>query len=437
MAIGKASVNLIKTCKKIVLMVLGLSLLVGCDVMPTELDCQQRLMEQVYACVTNEGVDFNMFLIVITDESILEAENGTTKSTDVFSPQELNDTAAFRQKVCSLQKTIMKCSMEAAKVLIETPACARTAQGPATSEAAFSQSLLNNDQRYLIKEQLEAIVGQLDAYCAHPCRKSLLADMRKCYQAMDLDPDIFISTQSGGPVIGDNRYDVEIFCNNRTSLVRCIKSVKEKCPEADLVLGTIDLDLDFMEKGFAVLCEDQEAYLQSIDCFESHTQEVGLCHSVWYRDVLRISREAQDLGWSEERYFREVCGIKLAHIECDLHAWGKKKDESCDEATLTLKRRFGYPCSHTMLDNCSFRNLYIVTRVARAIHTDFLEKRNTIIDIYVWSQKYTENRTRNQTGIDDKKNRYWPLDCFRHSDLNVDRHTEDLEKYTDLIKIAA
>ena len=81
-------------------MVLGLSLLVGCDVMPTELDCQQRLMEQVYACVTNEGVDFNMFLVVITDESILEAENGTTKSTDVFSPQELNDTAAFRQKVC-------------------------------------------------------------------------------------------------------------------------------------------------------------------------------------------------------------------------------------------------------------------------------------------------------------------------------------------------
>ncbi|GFS14113.1 hypothetical protein ElyMa_001415500 [Elysia marginata] len=102
--------------------------------------------------------------------------------------------------------------MEAAKVLIQTPACSRSAQGDANSETAFSQDLLINDQRYLIKEQLEAIVGQLDSYCAHPCRKALLEDMRSCYEASNLDPDIFISTQSGGPVIGDSRYEVETFC---------------------------------------------------------------------------------------------------------------------------------------------------------------------------------------------------------------------------------
>lgn len=339
MAFSRQNGSRVKSPTYTVFVVLGLSLFVWSDVTSTELDCQQRLMEQIYACVRDQGVDFNRFLVAITDESILESGNDTTQSADVFSSQNSGDPQAFRDEVCSLQKPVMKCSIEAAQDLILTPACANPAQGEASSETAFSRGLLANDQRYLIKEQLEAVVGQLDSYCAHPCRKSLLKDMRSCYEAMDLDPDIFISTQSGGPVIGDSRYDVELFCNNRTGLVHCIKTVKEKCPEADLVLDTIDLDLDFMEKGFAVLCEDQEAYLQSLECFESHTRDVGLCHSVWYRSVLRTSRVAKDSGWSEEKYFQEVCSIKLTHIECDLRAWAKKKDEECDEKTLSLKRR--------------------------------------------------------------------------------------------------
>ncbi|GFN76976.1 hypothetical protein PoB_000348200 [Plakobranchus ocellatus] len=289
---------------------MGLILLTSCDVTPADLDCQQRFMDQIYACVTEQGMDFNSFLVAITDDALdllSSSTNATLQSPQVFRSTPLNDTDKFREKICSVQKSIIECSFQAAKTLIATPACARTALGETSSEAAFTQGLLTNDQRYLIKEQLEAIVGQVDAICAHPCRDALLENMRSCYTDMGLDADIFISTKSGGPVIGDNRYDVDLFCKNRTNLVTCIKSVKDQCPEADLVLGTIDLDLDFMEKGFAVLCEDQEAYLQSLDCFETHPEEVGLCHSVWYRQVIRIARDAQDSNWSEGQYFREVC----------------------------------------------------------------------------------------------------------------------------------
>ena len=58
-------------------------------------------MEQVYACVTDQGVDFNRFLVAITDESILDSTNDTTRSSDIFSSTEdLNNTEAFRQRVC-------------------------------------------------------------------------------------------------------------------------------------------------------------------------------------------------------------------------------------------------------------------------------------------------------------------------------------------------
>ncbi|GFS14109.1 hypothetical protein ElyMa_001415400 [Elysia marginata] len=83
------------------LLALEFSLFVWSDVTATsQLDCQQRLMEKIYACVTTEGVDFNTLLVTITDDSILESENSTIKSTDVFASQDLQDTEAFRNKVC-------------------------------------------------------------------------------------------------------------------------------------------------------------------------------------------------------------------------------------------------------------------------------------------------------------------------------------------------
>ncbi|XP_059145019.1 uncharacterized protein LOC131932170 [Physella acuta] len=307
------------------------------DSAPARMDCQQKLLERAYSCVTKHDVDFNHFLLMAV--SSLSSEANVTKPAII----EGVNMSEFKEKVCNARPDIMQCTFKAAKSLINTKACANSAH----PEAVASQDLMINDQRYLIKEQMEAILGQYDIFCAQPCRISLLDDMRECYRKYDLDPAIFLPTKSSGPVIGSDSWEVDTFCKNKDQLVQCMKQKRDACPQSKLVLTAIGLDLDTMEKGFDVLCQDKEVYLKGLECFESHTDEVGICHSVKHRGVIRTSQKARELKWTSEKYFEEVCGVLVHHMECDLKAWAAKKHEKCNPQIIGLKRKLHCSLVHS------------------------------------------------------------------------------------------
>ncbi|CAL1529786.1 unnamed protein product, partial [Lymnaea stagnalis] len=298
---------------------------------PERMDCEQRLLAEAYTCVTKHGIDFNQFLLMAVS-TINEDANVTKPAiTDGVNMTE------FREQVCKVRDSIMTCTFNAAKTLIDAQACANSAQPGQGSDA--TDDLLLNDQRYLVKEQMEAILGQYDVFCAEPCRETLLDDMKACYEKFELDPAIFLPTKSSGPVIGSDSWEVDTFCKNRNSLVSCLKTTRDSCPQSDQVLSAISLDLDTMAKGFEVLCSETDVYLKGLDCFETHSHQVGVCHSVKYRGVIRAAQRATELKWSQDKYFNEVCGVIVRHIECDMNAWVERKDEKCNGKILALKRK--------------------------------------------------------------------------------------------------
>ncbi|KAK6965483.1 hypothetical protein BgiMline_029506 [Biomphalaria glabrata] len=303
---------------------------------PAKMDCEQRLLEEAYVCVSKHDIDFNHFLLMAVS-TLKEGANVT--QPDII--EGVNMTK-FRGNVCRAQKEIMQCIFQAAQALMVTPACfsgTKTLSGKLSRE----QPRLN-DQRYLIKEQMEAILGQYDTFCAQPCRLTLLEDMRSCYKKFGLDTSLFLPTKASGPVIGSDSWEVDTFCKNRQELTACLKSTRDQCPESDKVLSALALDLDTTAKGFDVLCSNTDVYLKGLQCFENHPHQVGVCHSVKYRGVLKTAQKATELKWSSEKYFQEVCGVIVKHIECDLEAWAQYKDDKCDMSIVNFKRKLH--CSH-------------------------------------------------------------------------------------------
>ncbi|BFZ23398.1 hypothetical protein BsWGS_26437 [Bradybaena similaris] len=354
-------------------------------------ECQHQLMSEVYTCVAGHGLDFNVFLDLVSGGRVVQnattaaalspaaaaaaaaaataaaatsqpaasttsqpaaavattsepavtttsqpATAAATSLPPTSAPSSPPTTAATRtsvtsvskEKICGPRQEIMGCIVKSAKSILQGSTC-----GGVREDAPV------NDQRFLLKEQLEAIIGEYDVFCAHPCRISLLDDMRVCYSKNQLDPQLFMSSDASGPVIGATTSEVEAFCENSPAVFTCLRQSRDDCQESQVVLSSIGLDLERMDQGVQVLCANREAYMQSLGCFDSHTKEVEYCQSIKYRTILAMAVKARTNGWTEQQYYQEVCGIILRHIQCDLDAWKAKADEDCTENTLVLKRK--------------------------------------------------------------------------------------------------
>ncbi|KAH9514194.1 hypothetical protein Btru_030502 [Bulinus truncatus] len=319
---------------------------------PAKMDCEQRLLEEAYVCVTKHDIDFNHFLLMAVS-TLNEGENVTQPAII-----EGVDMTQFREKVCRPRKEIMQCTFKAAKALMVTPAC--VGQQSKSISRLSSQEPLINDQRYLIKEQMEAILGQYDTFCAQPCRLTLLDDMRSCYKKLGVDTSLFLTSKVNSPVIGSDSWEVDTFCKNRQELMTCLRKTRDGCTESGQVLSALRLDLDTMAKGLDVLCSHSDVYLKGIQCFENHPHQVGVCHSIKYRHVLKVAQKATELKWTSEKYFQEVCGVMVKHIECDLEAWAQNKDEKCDKSIVNLKRRLHCSLIHKQCESTHSDAIYSI-----------------------------------------------------------------------------
>uniref|UniRef100_A0A2C9LXH5 Uncharacterized protein n=1 Tax=Biomphalaria glabrata TaxID=6526 RepID=A0A2C9LXH5_BIOGL len=337
---------------------------------PAKMDCEQRLLEEAYVCVSKHDIDFNHFLLM--------AVSTLKEGTNVTQPDIIEgvNMTKFRGNVCRAQKEIMQCIFQAAQALMVTPACfsgTKTLSGKLSRE----QPRLN-DQRYLIKEQMEAILGQYDTFCAQPCRLTLLEDMRSCYKKFGLDTSLFLPTKASGPVIGSDSWEVDTFCKNRQELTACLKSTRDQCPESDKVLSALALDLDTTAKGFDVLCSNTDGKCQSaivhIDLslrvnFTSGASQFNvppylICRRSHYPQTSwkyfsedHFSSVAFCAVFSTPLYLTEVI---VKHIECDLEAWAQYKDDKCDMSIVNFKRKLHCSLVHKQCQKTHGDTIYSI-----------------------------------------------------------------------------
>jgi len=296
--------------------------------------CQNSFVQNLNTCVRNSQLEFNNLLHLLT--------NGT-------NGQAPDNADAFKRDACSKQEALVTCGVEFMRTLINSTMCA-----PSQSS--------QQDQRPLIDRQFRSLFGSLDELCAHPCRRTLGEDLRKCYIDANLDPALFLSnsTSGRGAIIGTTSDEAAKFCQNKETLVRCMKQKRDDCPESPLVLRAIGLDIDSMEKGVNVLCSHRDIYLTGIDCFAEPTEAVISCQRTMGQKTVELMVSSQQQNLNEEQFFNHFCDIRLEHVSCDLESWNKKNHQSCSVAVLGLRTEL--ECG-LLPDNCGITHKQMIDQV--------------------------------------------------------------------------
>lgn len=269
-------------------------------------ECETRFMQGLFKCFTDFKVPFNTYLWAAT--------NGTGG----IPP---DDKAAFSKHMCSVEDALVKCVLDSLHVLVDTPSC---------QQAEGLDALLT--------VQVRTIFEQYDNYCAHDCRQTLKSDLQNCYTDNGVDETLFLV--SDGAILGSSSFYVSEFCENRDKLMTCMKTKKDACPESPYVMRKIGLDLDTFKTGVELLCQRQDVYINSLDCFSEQTRAVEKCgedNSLTLRRLVRRSQQ-KNSTITEHQFLEEFCLARLKYVLCDLKSWKAKTAAACDRPALTLKR---------------------------------------------------------------------------------------------------
>ncbi|XP_025082657.1 uncharacterized protein LOC112557177 isoform X1 [Pomacea canaliculata] len=276
-------------------------------VAPPSDSCEETFTKSLFECFTNSSVPFNTYLWAVSNGSGgIPPDNRTV----------------FREHMCSVEETVVTCCLDSLHALVNSSRC-RTVKGL--------------DE--LLTSQVKTIFEEYDNYCAHECRLTLENNMRKCYSNFGLDPALFLPKSADGAILGKSHYDVDLFCSKQEVLVACITNETQACPEADRVLRNLGLDLGVMAKGLRLLCQRQEDYLHSLDCFSTQTRAVEKCLEDSAQSLTRLyTRARSEPDLTQEKFISGFCLDRVSFVKCDLTAWSEKDRRQCDLPALTLKR---------------------------------------------------------------------------------------------------
>ncbi|KAK6175586.1 hypothetical protein SNE40_014016 [Patella caerulea] len=271
--------------------------------------CRTTFINSLYKCVSNSSMEVTSFLWLVTNQ------------TSGSAPANMEQ---FKQTACSKQTEVTQCGIDFMRQIMNSTLC-----NPANQQ----------DERPAIDTNFRSIFGQLDMICAHPCRATLVSDLRKCYTVAELDPELFLSnaTMGRGAVIGTTEKDVSQYCGHKDALTKCMKEKRDACPEAPVILRAIGLDIESMDTGVNILCSHPDVYLKGIDCFEEPTTGVEKCQQDQNQMMINLMMTAQQTEMKEDVFFENFCKIRVKHVDCDLKQWALKKHTSCTDVVIGLR----------------------------------------------------------------------------------------------------
>ncbi|KAL8587357.1 hypothetical protein ACOMHN_045604 [Nucella lapillus] len=298
------------------------------------LECQQAAIALMKTCAEQGAITEANFMHFVS--------NGTSKSG-----QAPTDPAAFKDKICTAEPQIGGCIFRDMLQLANGSSCA---------------------QARPVLQRVESFLVTYDTKCAHPCRFTLVNELRECYATAGLDKGLFLSNRTSGQVIGTTVDEVTDFCSKKDPLLSCMKPIHNSCPESLPILSSVDFHLPSYEKGINILCKHPKVYLKGLECFEEPTNDVEKCVQDSQQSFLQTNVEAQTKNWTQLQFVEATCRISINQADCDLNAWMNKKHEACSKATIGLRREM--ECS-LMPPNCTVSQKALFNK---ACHQDNFHK---------------------------------------------------------------
>ncbi|ESO91139.1 hypothetical protein LOTGIDRAFT_228701 [Lottia gigantea] len=276
--------------------------------------CKTNFKNGFFTCISNFSLDPNEFISLINNQT----RAGTPIGTD-----------AVKDKACPIEKEFFQCGSEFMTKLQKSGVCDANSQAGGTPGEEYKAVLM----------QFLSLMGQFDFICAHPCRKDVLVNLRKCYTTAELDPNLFLSnaTAGRGAVIGTKKEDVDQYCLHKDQLLSCMKDERDTCPDAPELLRGINLDIEAMEKGVGILCKHPKVYLSGLQCFANTTKGVEDCAEDQRVEMVNLMYKAANTSMEEAEYYKEFCRIRAKHVGCDLNQWRQKVHPMCNKGVIGLR----------------------------------------------------------------------------------------------------
>ncbi|CAL1532385.1 unnamed protein product [Lymnaea stagnalis] len=279
---------------------------------PANNKCMEDVLAVLWDCVKVANLTTGNFAWFVT--------NGTSPKSE--APANMD---TFKTQICGVQQQIAACVMQKLIPILNTTTCIGTST--------------TTSQVQVVQTQLTSLFGTYDLKCMHPCRATLIPDLKECYSANGLDPKLFATNTSNGAVIGSTLEQVNKFCGNKDKVMTCLKAKADACPESPQILRAISFDITAFTKYVGILCSDEKSYLTGLQCFAETTPEVDICQQKQSQAVMQLEMQANQGKWSEDRFYTSLCEITYAQITCDIAAWSKKNHEACIPAVIGLRQK--------------------------------------------------------------------------------------------------
>ncbi|XP_059165723.1 uncharacterized protein LOC131948200 [Physella acuta] len=273
--------------------------------------CVEDFTNALAECAKASGISTGNFAYFVT--------NGTSSKSEAPANQE-----TFKTQICGVEQQIYACVMQKLVPIVNTTSCIGTSASTSHVET--------------IRREVTNIFTTYDVKCMHPCRNTLLNDMRQCYTANDVDGKLFMSNTTNGAVIGSTEEQANKFCSVKDKLMDCLKSKAEACPESAAILRTVDIDLPAFTNGVKILCANTKVYVTGLSCFAETTSDVDICKQKQQQALIQLAMQAQNGNWTQDRYYTMYCELSYTNIACDVAAWARKNHESCTASVIGLRR---------------------------------------------------------------------------------------------------
>ncbi|GFO05780.1 hypothetical protein PoB_003228500 [Plakobranchus ocellatus] len=302
-------------------------------------NCQNNFVLSLYQCLSNRSIDRENFLWV--------TRNGTLG-------REPADLQSFTSRVC-----IEKMGLQM---------CVKTALDNAI---ALADDQCSQPQKTSLTSLFKGIFKNLEAKCRDPCRASFASELAKCYTDKMFNGEdylLFNVSSKRDAILGRNSSEVERFCQERSSIMQCLKTSALNCNDATFMLRSFGLDFqalndtynvlcnytegnnhtcdvlcnhtDSINNKYNVLCNYTEVYMDQASCFSEQTQLFRTCRDAASNRVASIEIALSDFNITDAKFSDDICNLRFNQIQCEATAARQLNDTSkCPRVVLGLRKQ--------------------------------------------------------------------------------------------------
>lgn len=205
------------------------------------------------------------------------------------------------------------------------------------------------------------LLAFMDQICGEPCEQEATQSLIQCYAAINVNPEAILNPNASiaddkYTVVGQNETEYDNFCSNRRKLFSCLSPLSSTCPGLLERLYTIGVDLEAMEVGTGLLCQDKKKYFKGLQCLTNPSSAVAQCRAKTESMMKTVLMGRYQTGAvPPSQYQVELCKSKLTQVDCEITAFSS----DCDAGIADL--RTGVECAilpKPCRENPQFKTVY-------------------------------------------------------------------------------